>query len=62
MIVEDAVEHQREFQADVFAVETNQFQELLATQIAAVSRARTCVRSSPGRSSATTSRSVSNGA
>ena len=39
-IVEDAIEHQRLFQADVFAVETNQFQELLATQIAAVSKAR----------------------
>jgi predicted phage terminase large subunit-like protein len=40
MIVEDAIEHQLEFQADVFAVETNQFQELLATQIADVSKLR----------------------
>src|SRR5262249_36543119 len=32
-IVEDAIEHQHQFQADVFAVEANQFQELLATQI-----------------------------
>ena len=40
MIVEDAIEHQAVFRADVFAVETNQFQELLATQIANVSKLR----------------------
>lgn len=39
-IVADAIENQRLFRADGFAVETNQFQELLATQIAKESRAQ----------------------
>jgi PBSX family phage terminase large subunit len=39
-IIEDAIEHQRNFVADAFAVETNVFQELLATQLGNVSRQR----------------------
>ncbi len=37
-IIEDVIEHQRVFGADVVAVESNQFQELLAVQIHAESR------------------------
>lgn len=39
-IIEDGIEHQRNFPADAFAVEANVFQELLASQLASVSRAR----------------------
>ena len=38
-IVDDALEHARIFKPDVFGVETNQFQELLATQMAAKAKA-----------------------
>jgi predicted phage terminase large subunit-like protein len=40
IIVEQAIDIQRRFQADAFGVETNQFQELLADEIANVSQAR----------------------
>lgn len=39
-IVEDCIEQQRVFAADKFGVESNVFQELLATQLATTSRAR----------------------
>jgi len=39
-VVEDALEHQRVFLADAFAIEVNQFQELFAIQIARESQRR----------------------
>lgn len=40
LIVESCLETQRQFRADLFGVETNQFQELLADQIAVTSQER----------------------